>query len=592
MKSELSMKANSSYLFGFIVLTCFVAPYVAAPRMVSAQVTLPDLAPQIVEITGDLVISFPSLRRQPLAGFNPPPRVPDITPGRIPFVEAYKQQSRDLPPSPLTAPIPPSMSSVALRKASTGMIEAGVGRYLTAYLKGTVSVPLNARTTLTARADLGATDGREPFSEFRHISTAADAQSGGVAIHSASGNIQYGADFGGDRNSYNLFGAISADTSLILSAPDRTISQWLGSAFVTSGSRGGSHLALEAGFGGSSVDTDLVNANSGLPDLPSTDESRFFMDASAAIDAQSGRLVGDLAYSRQSIDFSDLGTDVISSGNGSAGFHFDYSNQISVSASARILGFRADGQSESGGDRDLIYFVPDFRVRYTMAPGIEFSLVNAPEIETRSFADVYRLAPFAQDALAYQPVLTSTHLFGETIISNQKASIRGRVGWKDIQNYRVIENEVAGSTPYRLGYGTVSYEGASILYLEAEGMIALVSGTSASFSMVYRSGTLDDTDTDIPYLSPLSLSGFITLDPFGGELLLKGSLRLESPRYRDRAKTEKIDRVFGIGLEAAYFVTENAASVVGVRNLGRKTEFWDNYELDAGVFYAGVRWRW
>jgi len=581
------MKINRSVHFVSVLLVLWLTP-----TLVFAQEALPNLAPQVIEITGDLSISFPSLRRQPLAGFNPPPRVPDIAPGRTPFVESYKQQGADLPPSPLAPPMPPSMSSVALRQVANGMLDVGVGRYLTGYLNGTISVPLSTQTTLQARAKFGATDGREPFSDFSEISTATDGQSGGLAIRSASGGIQYGADIGGDRKSFRLFGAMSADTSRFNTAPDRTVSDWLGTAFVSSGSLAGTYASLKAGFGGSSIETDLINSDSGLPDLPSTEESRFFVNGAAAIDAGSGQLDADMAISRQSIDFSGLGENSISSGNAAVGFHFDYSSQISISAAARVLGFNAEGQSESGGDRDIVFLTPDFRVRYTMAPGFEVSVVNAPEIEQRSFADIYRLAPFAQDAPAYQPVLTSTHLFGETIISNQKTSLRGRVGWKDIQNYRVIENDESLSTPYEIGYGLVSYESASVVYVEAEGMLALVSGTSASFSVVYRNGKLSDSDTDIPYFSPLSLGGFITLDPFDGELLLKGSLRLETPRYRDRAKTEKIDRIFGIGLEAAYFVTENAASVVGIRNLGKKTEFWENYELDPGVFYAGVRWRW
>ena len=66
--------------------------------------TLPDLAPHVVEIIGDLSISFPSLRRQPLVGFNPPPRVPEILSSRRPFLELYKQSTEELPPSPLGAP--------------------------------------------------------------------------------------------------------------------------------------------------------------------------------------------------------------------------------------------------------------------------------------------------------------------------------------------------------------------------------------------------------------------------------------------------------------------------------------------------------
>ena len=60
----------------FALLILFLATH-ALPAQ--ARQDLPDLAPREVEITGDLTIAFPTLRRQPIVGFNPPPRVPDMT---------------------------------------------------------------------------------------------------------------------------------------------------------------------------------------------------------------------------------------------------------------------------------------------------------------------------------------------------------------------------------------------------------------------------------------------------------------------------------------------------------------------------------
>lgn len=572
----------------------FILPVLAAlAQSVTAQQVLPELAPQIVEITGDLTISFPSLRRQPLAGFNPPPRVPDIPPNRIPYVDAYKQEGTDLPPSPITAPVPPSMSSVAHRRPSSALIEVGVGRYVSGYIKGNISAPVGKRATLTAWADINGTDGRDPFSDIDDISTAADNQAGGVAIRSNTGALRLGADVELARNSFNMFGATAGTPRVFRSAPDRTVSEWLGSVFLSSGSRDGTYASVNVGIGGSSVDTDIKVLAADIPEPPANDdETRFFISGTAGVAASTGRLESDLFISRRTIEFSGTGNKSISSGNGAAGFHFDYSERVSVSVAARIMGFNAEGQSESGGDRDLVYFAPDFRVRYAAAPGLQITFANAPGLETGSFADIYRLAPFIQDGPIIQPVLTSTNLFGEASFMNERASVRGRIGWKDIQNYRVIEHDASSSALFDLGYAAVSYEDASIVYVEAEAMLSLMTGMNTSVTATYRDGELSDSDTDIPYFSPFSLSAFLTLDPLDGDLLLRGTVKMESSRYRDRAKTEKVDRVFGIGLEAKYFVTEQTSAVVGVRNLGKKSEFWENYETDSGVFYAGIQWWW
>ena len=92
----------------FALLVLFLAAH-SIPAFARQDTVLPDLAPREVEITGDLTIAFPTLRRQPIVGFNPPPRVPDIDSNRRPFTEAYGQASADLPPSPLQAPEPPSV---------------------------------------------------------------------------------------------------------------------------------------------------------------------------------------------------------------------------------------------------------------------------------------------------------------------------------------------------------------------------------------------------------------------------------------------------------------------------------------------------
>ncbi len=82
------------------VLLLVVLSFLVMPSQARQDAALPDLAPRQVEITGDLTIAFPALRRQPIIGFNPPPRVPDISSSRLPFTEAYAQRSADLPPSP------------------------------------------------------------------------------------------------------------------------------------------------------------------------------------------------------------------------------------------------------------------------------------------------------------------------------------------------------------------------------------------------------------------------------------------------------------------------------------------------------------
>ena len=55
----------------------------------NAQNTLlPEINPQDIEIRSEFKANFPGLRRQPILGFNPTPRVFQIDPNRMPFLES------------------------------------------------------------------------------------------------------------------------------------------------------------------------------------------------------------------------------------------------------------------------------------------------------------------------------------------------------------------------------------------------------------------------------------------------------------------------------------------------------------------------
>lgn len=117
------------------------------PQETNAQrrdttVVLPDIAPREVEIRGRLEIAFPSLRRQPLVGFNPPPRIPTLPVDRLPYIGDYKQQTSDLPGTPLRRPeAPPALSGAAYPPAN-GEVATWIGRYFSRGARLAVEAPV------------------------------------------------------------------------------------------------------------------------------------------------------------------------------------------------------------------------------------------------------------------------------------------------------------------------------------------------------------------------------------------------------------------------------------------------------------------
>ena len=107
----------------------------------TTRTVLPDIAPREFEIRGPLEISFPSLRRQPLVGFNPPPRVPNISEGRRPYVETFREASSMLSSSTLDRPQPPSALQAV--DPAQGEVEVYAGRYYSRGARARVTLPVS-----------------------------------------------------------------------------------------------------------------------------------------------------------------------------------------------------------------------------------------------------------------------------------------------------------------------------------------------------------------------------------------------------------------------------------------------------------------
>lgn len=98
-----------SLLFALIVITSAAA--LAQSGGTNPQNTLlPEINPQDIEIRSEFRARFPGLRRQPILGFNPKPRVFQIDPNRMPFMESREQAVASIAITQLDRPEPPARS--------------------------------------------------------------------------------------------------------------------------------------------------------------------------------------------------------------------------------------------------------------------------------------------------------------------------------------------------------------------------------------------------------------------------------------------------------------------------------------------------
>lgn len=92
---------------------------------------LPEIDPQDIEIRSQFQARFPGLRRQPILGFNPRPRVFQVDPNRMPFVEDAETVVAQLPIGELSRPEPPEYEMLGYSMPKNAFIRAGIGSYIT-----------------------------------------------------------------------------------------------------------------------------------------------------------------------------------------------------------------------------------------------------------------------------------------------------------------------------------------------------------------------------------------------------------------------------------------------------------------------------
>ncbi|MEO1021495.1 MAG: TonB-dependent receptor [Bacteroidota bacterium] len=91
---------------------------------------LPEINPQDIEIRSEFRASFPGLRRQPILGFNPKPRVYRIDPNRLPYLEPLDEAVANISVTQLDRPAPPERTLLYAPDRTRGYIQAGLGSFI------------------------------------------------------------------------------------------------------------------------------------------------------------------------------------------------------------------------------------------------------------------------------------------------------------------------------------------------------------------------------------------------------------------------------------------------------------------------------
>jgi len=576
-------------------LLWLVLPWEALAQVDTTRSALPDIAPREVEIRGQLDISLPSLQRQPLVGFNPPPRVPRPPAGRRPFVETYKQASADLPASPLQQPMPPSVLGAAYPPAQ-GLVETSVGRYFSRAVVARLQAPLSDQVSFLLRTDYRGSDGHTPFDESPDVNAPFNTFEGMIGVQGAGTRWAAGFTFSGFVDSYDLYGA---SIGSLLSQPEREGRGVVGTLHLSTLAGTPVEARLNLSYGTTRYETEIPTGGifpDGLFDslgFLGLSEQRFEADTDLSFPVEAGDVwiagvvsVASLADERGGGSAYE-GT--YSAYEGGGGFRFQRGRTLTLSAGARFLIAFSDSPDSSDQIRKG-YLSPDLYVEFLPTSGVRLYARNRPGVEPNTVSDVFRINPY----LTPQPQLRAT-------LRTIDAEVGARVfagplqlalaaGHQNMPQYLFFENEEGlfsrGTTALRYSKARVTYAGGSVSMVLPGGLHAMLGAT-------YRHGRLTEEQTDIPYFAPVLGEATLSYSFAQSRGLLQLTGHYESARYIDRQHSRKLETYLDLDAEASFNVTPLLGLVFGVENIGGGDHTrWDNYPESRYVIGAGLRVNW
>ncbi|MDX1617789.1 MAG: hypothetical protein R3224_03320 [Balneolaceae bacterium] len=159
-----------------LTLFCGISDGYAQQEGDSPNTLLPEIDPQDIEIRSEFTARFPGIRRQPILGFNPNPRVYQIDPGREPFMETQEQVVANLPITDLSRPAAPEYVPLPYEPPISAYGRLGGGSFLSPEAEFWGVYELSDRTHLGGALDYRSGDGHldARSSSFRFLD--ADAE--------------------------------------------------------------------------------------------------------------------------------------------------------------------------------------------------------------------------------------------------------------------------------------------------------------------------------------------------------------------------------------------------------------------------------
>lgn len=577
----------------YTIILCSFLSSIFLSSIVYAQETpvLPDLAPRQVEITGDLAISFPSLRRQPLIGFNPPPTVPGIPTSRRPYTDAYKQSGAELPPSPLVPPEPPAVSAFASREAHSGRVTVQAGRYLDRVLDADIELYVDDVQSVTASVSYFGTDGHDDTPTGG--STARDLFSSDIRWRRTAGPGVMGFEAGLTRDAWSLFGATPVSGALALPDPDRTVSALrVGSQW---GSRPGADLPfhIHLKWTTAQVETDIFDP--AVRQDPSTDRDESRLDGRFGVTVPVSSWTVGLKASGALSGLDESGSIALNTtrdADARLTLASPRGRRLELEVGAALLAFESDPQRLVSPSYSETFLVPSGRMTFWFNESTSFFAGSDPGLARHSSLSLLQNNPYVRDEPTVLPDLFSIRGFAGIMSTNRYTELEVRAGFDRAPSYGFYAEIPVPLNGYSAGYFDRRFDEADRFYIQSSVAVILSPTFHSGISATVQQTELSVTKGEIPFTSPVSVRPWIQGSSLGDRLDFYSELLFESARNRNTAGTVETDDFWKIEAQVRYHVRPGFSVTAGARHVLSEPDFWSGVPLEESAVHAGVGWRW
>ncbi len=571
-------------VFLLALLLLFLYPWAsfAQQEQEEEKPTLPEIAPREVEIRGELIIAFPSLERQPLIGFNPPPRIYQVPPGRKPIIYPYKQEVASLPPLKLRTP-PELAPTVAPVRPAYGLLALNAGSYLERSATLEIDYPLSSTLRFLTDARYRGSNGHRPFpnspdSLFRLARAPYNVFDGYTGLEFSGYQFSGSWSLHTGSHARRIWGALPAQDGR---QPNRSIYQL------------GTELKLHFHPSHTFEATSILKYHTGDTELHIPTTSYTLTDVFQHAVAQLGlRFPGKAHWEGTGHVLTQKRRNEFNASLRTYASSLTLYPRQGIRVGVSLLGFAA--QQPDTRSRTLLYLSPSFLFRTHLA-GWTLVLSNTPDTEAFDFMNLFRHNPYVHPGAtaSLAPPLESVLFPWNTRLQLQRQTgylrIAPEIAYRFAPNWRIWKPaEIPGFFTFEYAPARQYILGGTLIWVTA-------TRQQLTLSIHYQMGEITDVPDSktIPYMPGLELKGNVYLPFFRNRLIYRGELRILAQRYADAQATEPLKNVGTFSSTVIYHLTDGAGLSFSAEKIALSApEYWKSYPEARNLLKLGAFLHW